>query len=92
MKPQRLTLTNHLVLGYGLHKHMDIYQPHMASKEEMEAFHDADYIEFLSRYVCVPLADFSRSRMLRQGHASKRWTVSAERAGTVQYRRRLPDL
>lgn len=25
MKPHRLTMTNHLVLGYGLHKHMDMF-------------------------------------------------------------------
>lgn len=25
MKPHRLCMTHHLVLGYGLHKHMDVY-------------------------------------------------------------------
>ena len=49
MKPQRLTLTNHLVLGYGLHTYMDVYQPRMASKEELQSFHDEDYIDFLSK-------------------------------------------
>lgn len=49
MKPQRLTLTNHLVLGYGLHKYMDIYQPRRATEEELLSFHDEDYIDFLSR-------------------------------------------
>ena len=49
MKPQRLTLTNHLVLGYGLHKDMDIYQPRMATEQELETFHEADYIDFLSK-------------------------------------------
>lgn len=49
MKPQRLTLTNHLVLGYGLHNYMDIYQPRTATEEELQSFHDEDYIDFLSR-------------------------------------------
>lgn len=49
MKPHRLTLTNHLVMGYGLHEKMDIYQPRVATKEELETFHDRDYIDFLSR-------------------------------------------
>ena len=49
MKPHRLTLTNHLVIGYGLHKKMDIYQPRSATKDELEAFHDEDYVDFLSR-------------------------------------------
>jgi hypothetical protein len=25
MKPQRLTMAHHLILGYGLHKKMDVY-------------------------------------------------------------------
>ncbi|KPV75716.1 uncharacterized protein RHOBADRAFT_52750 [Rhodotorula graminis WP1] len=49
MKPHRLTLTNHLVLGYGLHKRMDVFQPRSATKEELEAFHDEDYVDFLAR-------------------------------------------
>jgi histone deacetylase HOS2 len=49
MKPHRLTLTNHLVVGYGLHKKMDMYNPRAATKEELEAFHDEDYIDFLQR-------------------------------------------
>lgn len=51
MKPHRLTLTNHLVVGYGLHKKMDMYQPRSATKEELEEFHDEDYVDFLSRFV-----------------------------------------
>jgi histone deacetylase HOS2 len=49
MKPHRLTLTNHLVVGYGLHKRMDVFEPRMASKEELEMFHDEDYVDFLAR-------------------------------------------
>ncbi|GAA5865899.1 hypothetical protein JCM8547_005752 [Rhodosporidiobolus lusitaniae] len=49
MKPHRLTLTNHLVLGYGLHKKMDVFEPRSATKEELEAFHDEDYVDFLAR-------------------------------------------
>ncbi|GAA5978820.1 hypothetical protein JCM10908_004498 [Rhodotorula pacifica] len=49
MKPHRLTLTNHLVIGYGLHRQMDMYQPRPASKDELEMFHDEDYVDFLAR-------------------------------------------
>ncbi len=28
MKPHRLCMTHHLVLGYGLHKHMEVYVSH----------------------------------------------------------------
>ncbi|KAJ1679495.1 histone deacetylase [Spiromyces aspiralis] len=49
MKPHRLTLTNHLVLNYGLHNYMDIYAPRRATEDEILAFHSDDYIDFLKR-------------------------------------------
>ncbi len=48
MKPARLTLTNRLVLAYGLHKHMNVFTPREATKEELEMFHDSDYVDFLA--------------------------------------------
>lgn len=53
MKPHRLTLTNHLVLKYGLHKKMEIFQPRRATDAEILAFHAEDYVDFLKR--CVRL-------------------------------------
>lgn len=49
MKPARLTLTNSLVMGYGLHKYMDVYTPRPATRDELEMFHDSEYVDFLSR-------------------------------------------
>ncbi|KZS98740.1 hypothetical protein SISNIDRAFT_403611 [Sistotremastrum niveocremeum HHB9708] len=50
MKPHRLTLTNSLVLGYGLDKRIQyFFNPRPATQEELEDYHDHDYIEFLSR-------------------------------------------
>ncbi|SCZ94996.1 BZ3500_MvSof-1268-A1-R1_Chr11-3g03531 [Microbotryum saponariae] len=49
MKPHRLTLTNHLVMGYGLHRKMDMYDPRPATADELQTFHDEDYVDFLSR-------------------------------------------
>ena len=52
MKPARLTLTNALVMGYGLHKQIHhIYDVRPATREELEMYHDRDYIDFLSRQV-----------------------------------------
>ncbi len=52
MKPHRLTLTNALVLGYGLDKRLHhIYDVRRATREELEVYHDSDYIDFLSKYV-----------------------------------------
>jgi acetoin utilization deacetylase AcuC-like enzyme len=54
MKPHRLTLTNALVMGYGLDKQIhNIYDPRPATQEELENYHDHDYIEFLSRFVLL---------------------------------------
>jgi acetoin utilization deacetylase AcuC-like enzyme len=50
MKPHRLTLTNTLIMGYGLDKQIhNIYNPRPATQAELEAYHDHDYIDFLSR-------------------------------------------
>jgi histone deacetylase HOS2 len=48
MKPWRLTLAKHLILGYGLHYAMDTHEALPATKEQVCAFHDPDYVEFLS--------------------------------------------
>ncbi|KAF7359128.1 Hist-deacetyl domain-containing protein [Mycena sanguinolenta] len=50
MKPHRLTLTNALVMGYGLDKQIqNIYDVRAATQAELEAYHDHEYIEFLSK-------------------------------------------
>ncbi|KAJ7597647.1 hypothetical protein C8J56DRAFT_325355 [Mycena floridula] len=50
MKPYRLAMTNALVAGYGLDKQLHhIYDVRSATQAELEAYHDHDYIEFLSR-------------------------------------------
>ncbi|KAK4542860.1 hypothetical protein LTR36_006049 [Oleoguttula mirabilis] len=48
MKPWRLTLTKHLVLGYGLQYAMDTYEAVAAGKDQVRAFHDPDYVDFLA--------------------------------------------
>ncbi|KAK4052999.1 histone deacetylase [Microbotryomycetes sp. JL221] len=59
MKPHRLTLTNHLVMGYGLHKKMDVFDPRAATAEELTQFHDSDYIDFLSRVTPDNVSEFT---------------------------------
>lgn len=62
MKPARLTLTNRLVLGYGLQNQMECFTPTSATREELEEFHEQDYIEFLSTVTpsTPPTASFTR--------------------------------
>ncbi|CAF9935727.1 MAG: histone deacetylase [Heterodermia speciosa] len=47
MKPWRLTLTNKIVLGYGMHHAMDMYLSKPATREELTDFHSEDYVDFL---------------------------------------------
>ncbi len=51
MKPHRLRLTHQLLLTTGLYKKMDVFLPHQASQEEMEAFHAHEYLEFLCKVI-----------------------------------------
>lgn len=58
MKPHRLSLTNALVMGYGLDKQIHhIYNPRLATREELEVYHDPQYIDFLSKQVCGVYTD-----------------------------------
>lgn len=47
MKPWRLTLTNKIVLGYGMHHAMDMYLSPPATRDELTDFHTEDYVDFL---------------------------------------------
>ena len=58
MKPQRLRLTNSLVLSYGLYKSMSIYRPHPLQYNEMIEFHTNDYIDFLKRVTVENSKDY----------------------------------
>ncbi|KAI8872432.1 histone deacetylase [Ramicandelaber brevisporus] len=59
MKPHRLTLANHLVVSYGLHRHMDVFQPRRATEQELLDFHAEDYIDFLKRVTPDTINDWS---------------------------------
>ena len=63
MKPHRLTLTNALVFGYGLDKQIHhIFNPRAATQEELEVYHEHDYIDFLQRYeLCLSPLKLPRS-------------------------------
>ncbi|ODV92717.1 hypothetical protein CANCADRAFT_1312 [Tortispora caseinolytica NRRL Y-17796] len=47
MKPFRLMLTDHLVLGYKMHEKLDWYRPRRATEEEVLEFHASEYVDFL---------------------------------------------
>uniref|UniRef100_A0AC35U3P3 Histone deacetylase n=1 Tax=Rhabditophanes sp. KR3021 TaxID=114890 RepID=A0AC35U3P3_9BILA len=47
MKPNRMRMTHHLLLGYGLYRHLNVFRPYAASFEDMNKFHTTDYLIFL---------------------------------------------
>ncbi|KAF2755353.1 histone deacetylase [Pseudovirgaria hyperparasitica] len=49
MKPWRLTLTKQLILAYGLHNAMDLYESPQATLDDLNAFHGRPYLNFLKR-------------------------------------------
>lgn len=57
MKPWRLTLTKHLVLGYGLQYAMDTYEAVSAGRDQVRAFHSSDYVDFLAQVSPSTFAD-----------------------------------
>ena len=75
MRPHRLELTNQLVLGYGLHNHMSIYDPRKATEEELCSFHNVDYIDFLKRYA---VARSYHSPNEDQSHAQNAQTLTED--------------
>uniref|UniRef100_A0A7E5A2D6 Histone deacetylase n=1 Tax=Panagrellus redivivus TaxID=6233 RepID=A0A7E5A2D6_PANRE len=49
MKPSRIKMAHHLILNYGLYRHMYIYRPFPADYDDLVKFHTDDYITFLKQ-------------------------------------------
>ena len=47
MRPHRVRLTHHLVVNYGLYKHLNVFRPKPATYGDLTAFHTDEYIQFL---------------------------------------------
>ncbi|AOW02409.1 hypothetical protein B0I72DRAFT_9940 [Yarrowia lipolytica] len=60
MKPFRLMLTDHLVLGYKLHNKLDLYRSRRATETEVREFHAEEYIDFLQRVTPDNIKKFQR--------------------------------
>ena len=61
MKPHRLTLTHHLLTSYELYRKMDVLEQHIATPEEIEAFHTPDYVEFLKKVAPTNVNTYKRA-------------------------------
>jgi histone deacetylase 1/2 len=67
MKPPRIAMTHHLVLGYGMHQGgMDVYKPRRAQAEELSAFHSSDYLSTL-RETTVTQFRQNQTKFMRYG-------------------------
>ena len=47
MKPPRIAMAHHLVVGYDLHQHMQVFRPRRATPAELAQFHTEDYVSIL---------------------------------------------
>eukprot|EP00887_Chlorella_sp_A99_P004904 scaffold4.g4904.t1 len=63
MKPHRVRMAHSLILHYGLYSKMDVFRPRRAEAEDMEAFHSADYVEFLR--TVAPDSASKQSKLLK---------------------------
>lgn len=48
MKPIRIKMAHQLIVNYGLYRKMDVYDPHIASIDELTKFHSKDYIDYMN--------------------------------------------
>ena len=48
MRPHRVRLTHHLIVNYGLYKHLNVFRPKPATFGDLTAFHTDEYIRFLA--------------------------------------------
>jgi len=55
MKPWRLTLSNSLIMSYGMPFAMDNYISRAATYEELNMFHSSDYLDFLGTVLPEPV-------------------------------------
>ena len=47
MRPHRVRMTHHLIVNYGLYKHMNIFRPKPATYGDLTTFHSDEYVNFL---------------------------------------------
>lgn len=55
-----MSVIQHLVMNYGLHKKMKIYRPYKASAYDMTRFHSDEYIEFLQSVTPQNIQGFTK--------------------------------
>ena len=70
MRPHRVRLTHHLVVNYGLYKHLNVFRPKLATKADMNAFHSDEYIRFIH--------DISPENMSDSLHQLERYNLGAD--------------
>lgn len=63
MKPQRIRMCHHLLLNYGIYRHLEVYRPFPAALDDMVRFHGEDYIQFLKAANPDNLRQFSKQML-----------------------------
>lgn len=63
MKPHRIRMTHHLLLNYGIYRHLEVYRPFPASFEDMTRFHSEDYMNFLKNATPENLKQYNKQML-----------------------------
>jgi len=70
MRPHRVRLTHHLMVNYGLYKHVNVFRPKPATWKDLNAFHSDDYIDFLK--------NITQDNMQEAGSQLERFNLGAD--------------
>jgi len=70
MRPHRVRLTHHLVVEYGLYRHVNVFRPKLSTRADMSAFHSDEYLGFLH--------DVTTEGMQDAIHELERFNLSAD--------------
>ena len=53
-------MCHHLLLNYGLYRHLEVYRPSPATFDELARFHTQEYVQFLQQATPENLRQFSK--------------------------------
>ncbi|CAD8067134.1 unnamed protein product [Paramecium sonneborni] len=58
MKPKRIAMAHSLIVNFGLYRSLDVYLIREAQLEELNKFHDPEFVAYLSQYMSENKVNF----------------------------------
>mmetsp|Transcript_23268 Transcript_23268/g.41152 ORF Transcript_23268/g.41152 Transcript_23268/m.41152 type:complete len:440 (+) Transcript_23268:137-1456(+) len=60
MKPHRVRMAHHLIVGYGLAEQLEVFRPPLIKQAEITRFHSDDYVNFLRMVTPDNMSQYTR--------------------------------